>query len=155
MFRCFMVSFFLASLACCQKAPPRVGLIERSFGITKGSEDGVIAIRSLVDEAKAWEDNRGASKEQGWKAVRKRGTPIPAATSFKNRDEALEFYGSFIFRSLGYPLQEDPGSSFSVKTDQVVVIRHQKEALALFEELLKRWRRSPGERSDDLLNGRE
>jgi hypothetical protein len=155
MFRHIIALFFYASLACCEKTSPSVGIIEQSFEITKGKEDGMNAIRSLALEAKALEDSKEGSKEHGWKAVRARGGPIPTAASFKNRNEELEFYGSAIFQSLGYPLQETPGSGFSLKTNQAVVIRHRKEALTKFNELLERWRRSPGERFNDMLNGRE
>ena len=80
---------------CCQKTSPRVGIVEQSFEVTKGNEDGLPAIRSLTYEAKAWGDAKEASKEQGWKAVRGRGEPIPAANSFKNSNEALDFYNRY------------------------------------------------------------
>ncbi len=155
MFRNIMIFFFCASLVCCQKSTLGPGLIEQSFEITKGGEDGMNAIRSLANEAKAWEDNKEASKEQGWKSVRGRGTPIPAPASFKSRNEELEFYTILIFRSLGYPLQETPGSDFSLKTNREVIVRHHRVALAEFENLLTRWRRSPEERFNDLLEGRK
>jgi hypothetical protein len=155
MFRKIITFLFCASLVCCQKTSPRVGIVEQSFEVTKGNEDGLPAIRSLSYEAKAWGDAKEASKEQGWKAVRGRGETIPAANSFKNSNEALDFYGSAIFQSLGYPLQDTPGSGFSMTTNQAVVIRHSKEALAQFNELLERWRRSPDERFNDMLNGKK
>lgn len=70
-------------------------------------------------------------------------------------NEELEFYGSAIFQSLGYPLQKTPGSGFSLKTNREVDIRPSKQALAQFSELLERWRRSPGERFNEMLNGRK
>jgi len=152
MFRNIITFFFCACLVCCQKTSPSVGIVEQSFDITKGSEDGLNVIRSLTYEAKAWGDAKDASKEQGWKAVRGGGEPIPAAAPFKNSNEELDYYGGAIFQSLGYPLQETSGSGFSMKTNQAVVIRHRKEALAQFNELLERWRRSPNERFNDMLN---
>ena len=155
MFRHIIAICFLVTLTCCQKTDSSTGVIEQSFEITKESEDILSAVRSLAFEAKAWGDSKEASKEQGWKAVGGRGKPIPDAKSFKNRNEELEFYGSAIFQSLGYPLQETSGSGFSLKTNQAVVVRHRKEAIAQFNELLKRWRRSPGERFNDMLNGKK
>jgi hypothetical protein len=155
MFRKIIMFLFCASLVCCQKTSSSIGVVEQSFDITKGNEDGLSAIRSLTYEAKAWGDAKEASKEQGWKAVRARGEPIPASTSFKNSDEERVFYGGAIFQSLGYPLQDTPGSGFSMTTNQTVVIRHRKEALAQFNELLELWRRSPSERFNDMLNGRK
>jgi hypothetical protein len=155
MFRNIITFLACASLACCQKTSPTGGIVEQSFEITKGNEDGLSTIRSLTYEAMAWGDAKEASKEQGWKAVRGRGEPIPAANSFVNSNEELDFYSSSIFINLGYPLLEDPGSGLSMKTNQAVVIRHRKEALVLFNELLERWRRSPDERFNDMLNGRK
>jgi hypothetical protein len=40
-------------------------------------------------------------------------------------------------------------------TNQAVVILHRKEALSRFDELLERWRRSHGDKFDDLLHGRK
>jgi hypothetical protein len=155
MFRKIITFLFCASLACCQNTSRSVGIVEQSFDITRGNEDGLNAIRSFTYEAKAWGDAKEASKEQGWKAVRGRGEPVPAATSFKNSNEELDFYGSAIFQSLGYPLQDAPGSGLSMKSNQAVVVRHRKEALAQFNVLLERWRRSSGERFDDMLNGQK
>jgi hypothetical protein len=155
MFRKIIKFLFCASLVCCQKTSPGVAIVEQSFEITKGREDGLNSIRSLTYEAKAVGDAKNASNEQGWKAVGGKGEPIPAANSFKNSNEELDFYGSAIFQSLGYPLEDTPGSGFSMTTNQAVVIRHRKEALAQFNELLERWRRSPGERFNDMLNGKK
>lgn len=155
MYRKIIIFLFCASLVCCQKTSPSIGVVEQSFDIAKGNEEGFSAIRSLTYESKAWGDAKAASEEQGWKAVRAKEEPIPASISFKNSDEELDFYGGAIFQSLGYPLQDTPGSGLSMTTNQTVVIRHRKEALAQFNELLERWRLSPSERFNDMLNGRK
>ena len=123
--------------------------------MTKGNEDGLNAVKSLAFEAKSWETSKAHSKKQGWKAVGEVGEPVRPKTSFKNADEELAYYGSVIFRSLGYPLQDTPGSGFSLKTNREVVIRHRKEALEDFGLLLERWKRSREERWNDMLNGKK
>ena len=147
-----MILICCAALSCCREDHPTEHSIERSFAITKENETGMNSIRSLAFEARAWKIAKDQSQKQGWKGVGGKSQTIPASTSFKNHAEELNFYGNMIFRSLDYPMQENTQSKFTLTTESELLVRHSKEALAQFELLLVRWKRSRDERFNDMLN---
>ena len=154
MCRHFFALLFCITLICCHKRSPIPLVVEQSFPIATGNHDVLLDIRSLANEALAWEANIQSSKEQGWNKYKSTGNALTALPTFKDRNEEVDYFGGIIFQSLGYPLHESLGANFSVNTRQEAVIRHRKEALLKFEKLLERWRRTPEEKYNDMINGK-
>lgn len=150
----FIALLFCVTLTCCQKPSPSTIVVEQTFVITTGKHDVLLDLRSLANEAMIWESSIQSSKKQGWNAVKSTGNTLTTVPTFKDQNEEVKYYGEKIFQSLGYPLHDLIRSDFSVNAKQEVVIRHRKDALLKFEKLLERWRRTPEEIYNDMINGK-